>query len=89
MAILASQSIGTVCHSPGDFLRNSSSKRGSNIRLGLTRYGKRSIKALVIESGLLEVKKELLPQGTRTLIRSRPTPYPGSHTSHTAAVSDL
>lgn len=33
------------------------------------RYGKQSLKALVIDSGLFEVKEEALPRGVRTLIR--------------------
>ncbi|GAB7549428.1 hypothetical protein [Cupriavidus sp. 8B] len=35
------------------------------------RYGERSLKALALKSGLLEVAEEMLPQGTRTLIRPR------------------
>jgi len=35
------------------------------------RYGEQSLKALVLKSGLFEVAEEVLPQGTRTLIRSR------------------
>ncbi|AJG24384.1 hypothetical protein RR42_s2803 [Cupriavidus basilensis] len=35
------------------------------------RFGERSLKALILKSGLFEVAEEVLPQGTRTLIRSR------------------
>ena len=35
------------------------------------RYGEESLKALVLKSGLFEVAEEVLPRGTRTLIRPR------------------
>ncbi|SPK75942.1 protein of unknown function (plasmid) [Cupriavidus taiwanensis] len=35
------------------------------------RYGEESLKALVLKSGLCEVAEEVLPRGTRTLIRPR------------------
>lgn len=35
------------------------------------RHGERSLKALVLKSGLFEVAEEVLPRGTRTLIRPR------------------
>ncbi|MBP0639117.1 hypothetical protein [Cupriavidus sp. AcVe19-6a] len=35
------------------------------------RYGEQSLKALVLKSGLFEVAEEVLPKGTRTLIRPR------------------
>ncbi len=36
------------------------------------RYGEHSVKALLIKSELFEVIEEVLPQGTRTLMRNRP-----------------
>nr|WP_315593671.1 hypothetical protein [uncultured Cupriavidus sp.] len=36
------------------------------------RYGEHSVKALIIKSELFEVIEEVLPQGTRTLMRNRP-----------------
>ncbi|MHA7685089.1 hypothetical protein [Cupriavidus sp. PET2-C1] len=35
------------------------------------RYGEESLKALILKSGLFEVAEEVLPRGTRTLIRPR------------------
>ncbi|MCY1552962.1 hypothetical protein D9M68_893970 [compost metagenome] len=35
------------------------------------RYGEESLKALVLKSGLFKVAEEVLPKGTRTLIRPR------------------